>query len=169
MKSIKFDLNINGIKVRTLDALQDNLTAEILTLYRKSTLQRWLQSYGYEAEKETVLSVVDNGDDKDLLISLGAALGVEVPDEIADYLLEQRDAVVVAAPTEAPAAKQTREPAAASVNAEEPPPTVTEVPSETASKPHGFDACAYFGDVERAFRRSRTDWKAVLRSAWIVA
>ena len=154
MKSIKFDLNINGTKVRTLDALQDNLTAEILTLYRKSTLQRWLQSYGYEAEKENVLSVVDNGDDKDLLISLGAALGVEVPDEIADYLLEQRDAVVVEAPTEAPAAKQTTEPAVASVNVEETPPTAAEIQSETASKPHGFDA---WEEAEKMAFLSRQD------------
>lgn len=140
MKSIKFDLNINGMKVRTLDVLQDNLTAEILTLYRNHTLQRWLQSYGYDAEKEKVLSVADNGDDKDLLISLGAALGVEVPDEIADYLLEHRNAIVVAAPTEVPTTKQTTELAAASVNIEETQPTVAEVESETASKPQGFDA-----------------------------
>ena len=154
MKSIKFDLNINGMKVRTLDALQDNLTAEILTLYRKSTLQRWLQSYGYEAEKENVLAVVDNGDDKDLLISLGMALGVEVPDEIADYLLEQRNAVVVAAPVEAPAAQQTTEPVAASVNVEEAPPTVAEVQSAAASKPHGFDA---WDDADKAAFLSRQD------------
>ncbi|WP_213308655.1 hypothetical protein [Paraburkholderia sacchari] len=143
------------MKVRTLDALQDNLTAEILTLYRKSTLQRWLQSYGYDAEKENVLALVDNGDDKDLLINLGAALGVEVPDDIADYLLEQRDAVAVAAaPAGTPAVKQTTEPAAASTNVEEAPSAVAEAQSEAASKPHGFDA---WEDAEKAAFLSRQD------------
>jgi predicted Zn-dependent protease len=60
MKLIKFDLNINGIKVRTLDALQDNLTSELVTLYKKGTLQRWLQSYGFDAEKDSVAGVTKN-------------------------------------------------------------------------------------------------------------
>jgi hypothetical protein len=42
-------------------------------------------------------------------------------------------------------------------------------PGNLANSSDWHAPSAYFGDVERAFRRSRTDWKAVLRSAWIVA
>ncbi|GAB7526792.1 hypothetical protein [Paraburkholderia sp. 2C] len=144
MKSIKFDLNINGMKVRTLDALQDNLTAEILTLYRKSTLQRWLQSYGYDAERENVLAVSDNGDDKGLLISLGAALGVEVPDEVAEYLLERNDVADV--PVEPPVAPPGAEPAPAEAIIEEAP-DPTDEPSTAEIKPQGFDG---WDDTDKA-------------------
>jgi hypothetical protein len=159
MKLIKFDLNINGIKVRTLDALQDNLTSELVTLYKKGTLQRWLQSYGFDAEKDSVAGVTDNGSDKKLLVSLGAALGVDIPDEVAEYMLEQSEAAV-AAQSEAPSAGEPAEPASTTEPASEA--AATSSAGEAAAtdeshanaKPSGFDC---WDDAQKTEYLSRQD------------
>jgi hypothetical protein len=160
MKSIKFDLNINGVKVRTLDVLQENVTAEILTLYRKGTLQRWLQSYGYETEKENVAAIVDSDDEKSLLISLGAALGVEVPEEVADYLLEQTATAVPEESRETSGVEQISEPATADsavapARDKAAPGSSTE--DRVTGKPQGFDG---WEEAEKVEFLSRQDIEA---------
>ena len=43
MKPIKFDLPLNGMRVATLDQLEENLTPEILQHFRSGKLAKWLR------------------------------------------------------------------------------------------------------------------------------
>ncbi len=88
-KLIKFDLNINNEKVRSLDALQENITDEIIDHYKRGILARWLECFEYSAEAERIRSISVSGD-KDILITIGEALGVEIDEPVAEYLLEAR-------------------------------------------------------------------------------
>ncbi len=85
IKVIKFDLPINGIKVKTLDELRDNLSDELLALARSGQLGRWLASRKHEEIAQAVAAaVVAESDDKALFLALCRALGVEVhPDDVA--------------------------------------------------------------------------------------
>jgi hypothetical protein len=44
IKKIKFDLPIDGVKVKNLEELRDHFTVEVLELYREGKLKRWLDS-----------------------------------------------------------------------------------------------------------------------------
>ena len=79
MKSIKFDLPINGTKVKNLEELRDNLTDEILILARSSQLERWLRTRQLPEQAQAVATAVrSEGTDKDLFLALCGVLEVEV-------------------------------------------------------------------------------------------
>ena len=84
MKTIKFDLPINGTKVKNLDELRDNLTDEILTLARSSQLERWLRTRQLPEQAQAVATAVrSEGTDKGLFLALCRVLEVEVhPDDV---------------------------------------------------------------------------------------
>lgn len=84
MKIIKFDLPINGTKVKDLEELRDNLTDEILTLARSSQLERWLRTRQLLKQAEAVAKVVKSeGTDKGLFLALCKVLEVEAhPDDV---------------------------------------------------------------------------------------
>lgn len=44
IKTIKFDLPIDGVKVKTIEELREHFTVEILSLYENGILIKWLQS-----------------------------------------------------------------------------------------------------------------------------
>jgi biotin carboxyl carrier protein len=78
MKTIKFDLPINGTKVKNLDELRDNLTDEILTLARSSQLERWLRTRQLPDQAQAVATAVrSEGTDKGLFLALCRVLEVE--------------------------------------------------------------------------------------------
>ncbi len=79
MKTIKFDLPINGTKVKNLDELRDNLTDEILMLARSSQLERWLRTRQLPEKAQAVATAVrSEGTDKGLFLALCGVLEVEV-------------------------------------------------------------------------------------------
>lgn len=84
MNIIQFDLPINGIKVKNLEELRDNLTDEILTLARSSQLERWLRTRQLLTQADAVVRVVqDERTDKSLFLALCKVLEVEVhPDDL---------------------------------------------------------------------------------------
>jgi biotin carboxyl carrier protein len=84
MKLIKFDLPINGTKVKNLDELRDNLTDEILMLARSSQLERWLRTRQLPEKAQAVATAVrSEGTDKGLFLALCKVLEVEVhPDDV---------------------------------------------------------------------------------------
>lgn len=85
MKIIKFDLPINGTKVKTLQELRDNLTDEILTLARSSQVERWLRTRQLPEQAQAVAEAVQQkgSDDKGLFLALCKVLEVEVhPDDV---------------------------------------------------------------------------------------
>lgn len=85
IKVIKFDLPINGIKVKTLDELRDNLTDELVTLARSGQLERWLGSRKLTEAAQAVAAAVEAEPDyKALFLALCQVLEVEVhPDDVA--------------------------------------------------------------------------------------
>ena len=84
MKLIKFDLPINGTKVKNLDELRDNLTDEILALARSGQLERWLGSRQLPEPAQAVADAVKQEQtDKELFLALCEVLEVEVhPDDV---------------------------------------------------------------------------------------
>jgi len=44
IKTIKFDLPIDGIKIKNIEELRDHFTIEIIDLYNNGMLLKWLQS-----------------------------------------------------------------------------------------------------------------------------
>jgi biotin carboxyl carrier protein len=78
MKLIKFDLPINGTKVKNLEELRDNLTDEILVLARSSQLERWLRTRQLPEQAQAVAAVVQReGTDRGLFLALCGVLEVE--------------------------------------------------------------------------------------------
>ena len=50
IKTIKFDLPIDGVKVKNLEELRDHFTVEILEHYYNGLLAKWLKSRGFNEE-----------------------------------------------------------------------------------------------------------------------
>ena len=84
MKIVKFDLPINGTKVKNIDELRDNLTDEILVLARSGQLERWLRTRQLPEQAQGVAEAVKReGTDKGLFLTLCEVLEVEAhPDDV---------------------------------------------------------------------------------------
>jgi formylglycine-generating enzyme required for sulfatase activity len=86
-KLIRFDLPINGTKVKDLEELRDNLTEEIVGLARSGMLARWLTSRGHQSEAERVTAAVaDHEKDAALCLALCDILGVAAVAEDLEVL-----------------------------------------------------------------------------------
>ena len=79
-KMIKFDLPIDGVKVATLDDLQDHFTTEIIGHYRSNLLTRWLRSRGWTRELVAVEALAA-GDDATTLKELCRIFEIEADDD----------------------------------------------------------------------------------------
>jgi biotin carboxyl carrier protein len=79
MKLIKFDLPINGLKVKTLEELRNNLTDELIVLARSGQLTRWLAVRKHHQEAESVSAAVANHAEQiSLYLALCESIGVQV-------------------------------------------------------------------------------------------
>lgn len=88
MKTIKFDLPIDGTKVKCIEELCDHLTIEILDHYRSGLLSKWLTSRKMHDEL-TAIEALDGFDEHALLIGLCEIFGVDIDDEIASAMLHE--------------------------------------------------------------------------------
>ena len=79
-KMIKFDLPIDGVKVATLDDLQDHFTTEIIGHFRSSLLARWLRSRGWTRELAAVEALASD-DDVTTLKELCRIFEIEADDD----------------------------------------------------------------------------------------
>ena len=79
-KMIKFDLPIDGVKVATLDDLQDHFTTEIIGHFRSSLLARWLRSRGWTRELAAVEALAAD-DDATTLKELCRIFEIEADDD----------------------------------------------------------------------------------------
>lgn len=96
MKLIKFDLSIDGIKVKDINELRDHFTPEILAHYRSGVLAKWLMTRKYQDEL-TALASLEDGDDHSLLKALCHVFQIDADERvIAEALREVRPAAVVA-------------------------------------------------------------------------
>ncbi|MDZ7857439.1 hypothetical protein [Sphaerotilus sp.] len=83
MKLIKFDLPLDGIKVKSLDELREHFTAEIIAHGRSGLLLRWLRSRGLTEEAGAVekLGAAEMADEP-LFRVLCGVFGIEVDELI---------------------------------------------------------------------------------------
>jgi len=89
MKLIKFDLPIDGVKVKTIDELREHFTPEILDHFRSGLLAKWLVSRKLQDELEAV-KALEEAENPVLLKELCEVFGIE------------SDEVVIAAITKEP-------------------------------------------------------------------
>ena len=90
MRTIKFDLPIDGVKVRTLDDLRRHFTTEILDLFREGTLERWLRSRPLSEELAAIDALSKDSSDEISLRALCELFEVD-PDEHVAALAETED------------------------------------------------------------------------------
>ena len=86
MKLIKFDLPIDGVKVKTVEELREHFTVEILDHFRSGLLTKWLASRKLQDEME-VIKALDGAEDHALLKGLCNVFSIEIDDEIASAML----------------------------------------------------------------------------------
>ena len=79
-KMIKFDLPIDGVKVATLDQLQNHFTHDIIAHFRSGLLARWLKSRSMTRELASVEALAA-GDDAAVLKELCRIFEVETDDD----------------------------------------------------------------------------------------
>ena len=82
---IKFDLPLNGTRIRHLDELKDNISSEIVTLARSGQLGRWFKSRRLESLVAATAGLLEqNLGDVELCLALCALLEVDAhPDDVA--------------------------------------------------------------------------------------
>jgi hypothetical protein len=88
MKLIKFDLPIDGTKVKDLEELREHFSTEILGHYRSGLLSKWLLSRKIHHEL-TAVQALDGADEHALLKGLCGIFGVDIDDEIASAMLNK--------------------------------------------------------------------------------
>lgn len=89
-KLIRFDLPMNGTKVKTLDELRDNMTVEILEHYKTGRLEKWLRMRGYDGELTGLKQVADEND-ASLLKRLFDIFGIEADDFVIAAILKPEE------------------------------------------------------------------------------
>ena len=80
VKTIRFDLRIDGVTVATLDDLRDHFTTEIIKHFRSGLLARWLRSRSMARELAAV-EVLPSDDDAAVLKELCRIFKVEADDD----------------------------------------------------------------------------------------
>lgn len=91
MKTIKFDLPINGVKVLNLEGLRDNFTTEILELHASGLLLRWIKSRGVKIDSDKLSTIPVDHDAADRLVALCEIFEVEADRAVIEAALSKGD------------------------------------------------------------------------------
>ena len=96
MKPIKFDLPLNGIRITTLDQLEENLTPEILQHFRSGKLAKWLRvrHLNEQADKVEALLATDIEDEVQLFKNVCEVFVGEVEENDAREAIEEYNATI---------------------------------------------------------------------------
>ena len=86
MKLIKFDLPIDGVKVKNIDELREHFTVEILAYFRNGMLEKWLRSRNLTQELSRVQEI-ELADDQLIMKILCSIFKIDVDDSIIDMML----------------------------------------------------------------------------------
>lgn len=62
MKLIKFDLPIDGVRVKNIEELRDHFTPEVLLHFRSGLLKKWLMARKYHDELAALELIIDADD-----------------------------------------------------------------------------------------------------------
>ncbi len=85
-KLIKFDLPMNGKKIKDMEELTDNMTVEILGHYKSGLLGKWLKVRQHESELSK-LEQFAGLEDPALLKSVCEMFGIAITDEVVEAIL----------------------------------------------------------------------------------
>ncbi len=88
MKQIKFDLPIDGTKVRNIEELRDHFSTEILDLYKNGLLVKWLINQRHPDYAQAVERLLPTETDANLLKLLCGIFEIEVDFEIIQQLAD---------------------------------------------------------------------------------
>lgn len=88
-KTIKFNLTLDGMPVRTLEGVRENFSIEdILGYYENGLLARWLKVRGFESELEAVKNINKEESIKNKIKELVKIFNIEIDDDAIDKGLE---------------------------------------------------------------------------------
>lgn len=104
MKKIKFTLPLKGLKIYTLEELQDNFSADILPIFQSGKLAKWFKSRDLLNEVAAIEAIAKDGSELQQLKAICQVLGLDDDEEVLQFLLEDRPAAATAAAAESPAA-----------------------------------------------------------------
>jgi hypothetical protein len=91
VKLIKFDLPIDGSKIKNLEELREHFSAEILGHCRSGLLLRWLRSRGLATQAEA-LDGLDTSQDEPLFRALCKIFEVEIDELILSAMFDTTQA-----------------------------------------------------------------------------
>lgn len=91
MKQIKFDLPIDGAKVRNVEELRDHFNTEILDLHKSGLLAKWLRSQRQPDLQAQVEAIAENSSDQERLDALCRVFSIELDSEIIQQLTQLHD------------------------------------------------------------------------------
>ena len=90
MKMIKFDLQINGVKITNIEELQDNFSVEILPIFNSGLLAKWLKSRELIDQARSIEEIDKNTIELIQLKKICQALEIDDDDEILQFMLDDR-------------------------------------------------------------------------------
>lgn len=92
-KQIKFDLPIDGVKVKTVDELTDHLTVELVEHLKTGLLAKWL--IAREPELAEIIQRIEITDksDRELLAAILEGLGFETDEQIIDAMFKVQEQI----------------------------------------------------------------------------
>ena len=94
MKLIKFDLPIDGVKVKNIEELREHFTVEVLAYFRNGMLAKWLRSRNLTQELLRVQEI-DLADDKLTLTILCSIFEIDVDENIIDMVIDPSNSAVL--------------------------------------------------------------------------
>lgn len=98
MKLIKFDLSLKGVRVATLEALQENFSAEILPIFQSGRLAKWLKSRDLLEQAAAIEAIDKNASELQQLKAICQVLGLDDDEEVLQFLLVQPLGIITAPP-----------------------------------------------------------------------
>jgi hypothetical protein len=92
IKTIKFDLPIDGVKVKNIEELREHFNTEILDLHKSGLLVKWLKSQRQSEITEKVENISVSAADQDRLNQLCRIFSIELDAEIIQQLIQAHHA-----------------------------------------------------------------------------
>ena len=90
IKTIKFDLPIDGVKVKNVEELRDHFNTDILDLHKSGLLLKWLKSQRQFELLESVMSISLDLTDQERLNKLCLVFSIDLDEEIIEQLVKFR-------------------------------------------------------------------------------
>lgn len=88
-KMIKFDLQMKGVKVTTLEELQENFSADILPIFQTGRLVKWLMSRELVTQAEAIAVIDKNSTELQQLASICQVLELDDDEDVLQFLLDE--------------------------------------------------------------------------------